>query len=157
MTLTKYLGLTNKEYEVMLQTGGNEAFEKLLLTQQKRQRFRIYQLEFTSDIQTRPFAFQGISALHKAGYEQPPASEYRLVSDSELLCGAELPAGDILEQIFIRYNDDMPDDYHGRSVSPSDVIELYDDERRQYFYCDSAGFAEVKFSPMLALPMKAQA
>jgi len=156
-TLTKHLGLTDKEYEVMLQAGCNEDFEKLLLSQQKRQRFRIYQLEFTSDIQTRPFAFQGIKALHKAGYEQPPASEYRLIHDSQLLCGAELPARYILEQIFIRYNDDMPDDYHGRSVSPSDVIELYDNERRQYFYCDLDDFVEVKFSPMLTLPMKAQA
>lgn len=155
-TLTEYLGLTDKEYEVMLQTGCDEVFEKLLLVQQKRQRFRIYQLDFTNDIQTKPFAFQGIKALHKAGYEQPPASEYRLVHDSELLCSVTLADKEILERVFIRYNDDLPDDYCGRSVSPSDVIELYDNERRQYFYRDLESFAEVKFSPMLALPMKPQ-
>jgi hypothetical protein len=56
---------------------------------------------------------------------------------------------DVLERIFERYNDDLPGDYHGRSVSPSDVVELYDGGGRSYFYCDIAGFAPVKFSPML--------
>ena len=63
----------------------------------------------------------------------------------------------ILEQIYIRYNDNLSDDYHGRSISPSDIIELYDNEKNQYFYCDSVGFTKVKFSPELAFPMKVQA
>ena len=122
----------------------------------EKQRFRIYQLEFTNGDNTKPFAFSGIKALYKAGYEQPPASEYRLVLDSELLYDAALREKDILWEISSRYNVSLPDDYHGRAVSPSDVIELYDKEKRQYFYCDPEDFIEVKFSPVLAMPMQAR-
>lgn len=41
-------------------------------------------------------------------------------------------------------------DYRGRSIAPSDVLELYDESERRYFYCDMAGFLQVKFSPALA-------
>lgn len=43
-----------------------------------------------------------------------------------------------------------PPDYRGRSIAPSDVLELYDESERRYFYCDMAGFLQVKFSPALA-------
>ena len=56
---------------------------------------------------------------------------------------------EVLERIFTRYNDNLPEDYHGRSVSLSDVVELYDDVSRSYYYCDTVGFIQVKFSPML--------
>lgn len=152
--LHEYLGLTQDEYEVFVQGGDVEA---LLLAQRKTQRFRIYQLEFADGEPTKPFAFQGIKALHKAGYEQPPASAYRLVFDAGHPHNAALPEKGVLDQIFGRYNGDLPGDYNGRSVSPSDVIELYDDDTRRYFYCETEGFAPVKFSPALALPLKAQA
>jgi hypothetical protein len=155
-SLPDYLGLSGQEYQEFLSSGIHE-LESLLLAQQKKQKFRIYQLEFTNESQTKAFAFEGIKALYKAGYEQPPAAEYRLIHDSEFKCRADLPDKGILEHIFIRYNDDLPEEYHGRSVSPSDVIELYDDEKRRYFYCDSAGFTKVEFSPALTLPMKVQA
>jgi len=152
--LHEYLGLTEQEYALFLRTG---EMEPILFADCKRQRFRIYQLEFTDGAQTKPFAFLGIKALYKAGYEQPPASEYRLVSDTELLHDAALTDKGILKQIRRRYAGSMPDGYHGRAVSPSDVVELYGNGKRQYFYCDPEDFIEVKFSPVLALPMKAQA
>ena len=36
------------------------------------------------------------------------------------------------------------------ALPPSDVLELYDESERRYFYCDMAGFPQVKFSPALA-------
>ena len=81
---------------------------------------------------------------------------YRLIYDGTLYCRTDTKEEDILETIFKRYNDDLPSDYHGRSVSLSDVIELYDEEYRHYFYCDSSKFVPIKFSPALALPMKLQ-
>jgi hypothetical protein len=98
----------------------------------------------------------GIDALHKAGYEQPPGAEYRFIYEGTLFCDAHQDEWNALEHIYIRFNDEVPGDYHGRSVSPSDVIELYDEQGRRYFYCNSNGFTEVKFSPILALPMKRQ-
>ena len=154
-TLMEYLGLTEQEYSAI---SHGESIERALIEQRTQQGFRIYQLEFTSDIQPKKFAFKGIEALHKEGYEQPPASEYRLVSDSELLHIAGLPIEDVLNRIFSRFSNNLPSDYYGRSVAPSDVIELYGNEGRRYYYCDGKGkFAEVKFSPMLALPLKTQA
>lgn len=154
-SLVDYLGLTEQEYGVYVREN-DIALEKLLLSQRKQQKFRIYQLEFGNDIQPKPFAFMGLEALHKAGYEQPPAAQYRLVYDGTLFCGIERSETDILELLYCRYSEDIPADYHGRSVSPSDVIELHDGQGRRYFYRDLAGFAEVKFSPVLALPMKRQ-
>lgn len=151
--LPQYLGLTDEEYGFYLREG-DAALEQELLRQQRRQHFRIYQLEFGEDAQTKPYAFSGIEALRKAGYEQPPAADYRLVCDSVYLCGRELLEKDILCGIFSRYNDTLPQDYSGRSLSPSDVVELYDNEKRQYFYRDLADFVPVRFSPKFAQPMK---
>ena len=117
-------------------------------------RFRIYQLDFEKDGRTKPFAFKGINALYKAGYQQPPAVEYSLVHDGQLTVPEGLTEQDLLERIFTRYGDALPDDYQGRSVAPSDVVEVYDDERRRYYYRDTSGFVPVRFSPALARPAK---
>ena len=124
-------------------------FQKLLDSQRKMQRFRVYQLDLEHG-ETRAFAFGGIDALHKAGFQQPPAAEYTLVYDGELTCPVGQDERDILERIFARYNQAFPPDYRGRSIAPSDVLELYDESERRYFYCDMAGFPRVKFSPALA-------
>jgi hypothetical protein len=151
-SLPEYLGLTQQEYDAYC--SNTRELEALLLGQQKQQRFRIYQLEFDGGNKTVPFAFTGITSLRKAGYEQPPASEYRLVFDSGFLCAKMLSVKNILNWIFSQYTDCLPNDYPGRRIAPSDIIELYDDEKRRYFYRNKENFAEVKFSPVLALPMK---
>ena len=148
VSLMDYLGLTQEEYDVFLQTDPSVTLQELLDSQRRRQRFRIYQLNL-EDGRTIPFAFSGIDRLHKEGYQQPPASMYQLSYDGELLCAADRQANDVLERVFQQYNNDLPKDYSGRSVSPSDVVELYDNERREYFYRDTDSFVPVKFSPML--------
>jgi hypothetical protein len=152
--LTEYLGLTQQEMADYLRSG--EGLEEQLLAQRKTRGFRIYQLELTPGT-TKPWAFLGIDALRKADHEQPPAADYRLIHDAELLCHRDLSEDAVLERIFMRFNDSLPDDYCGRSVSPSDVIELYNDEGRRYYYRDDkTGFVPVRFSPALALPLKAR-
>ena len=147
--LREYLGLTDLEYAAYLKGDDNEDFRRLMDSSRLCQRFRIYQLDLQSG-KTVPFAFSGIDELHKAGYEQPPAAEYSLVYAGSMMRPSTQTAYDMLERIFVLYNDDLPNDYHGRSVSISDVVELYDDEGRAYYYCDTAGFVPVRFSPMLA-------
>jgi len=149
ISLRDYLGLTEQEYDAYLQTAPGVSFRELLDSQRKTQRFRVYQLDLEHG-ETRAFAFGGIDALHKAGFQQPPAAEYTLVYDGELTCPVGQDERDILERIFARYNQAFPPDYHGRSIAPSDVLELYDESERRYFYCDMAGFPQVKFSPALA-------
>ena len=120
----------------------------------RRCRFRIYQLLFDEGRETIPFAFKGIQELHKAGYEQPPASDYRLVCDSELACPEEWKDMEILEQISAHYGNHVPEGYKGRPLASSDVVELDDETGRRYFYIDGRTFEPVRFSPFLAKPMK---
>ena len=117
-------------------------------------RFRIYQLLFDADRKTIPFAFKGIRDLHKAGYEQPPASEYQLVCDSELACPKDWKDTEILEQISAHYGNRVPESYKGRPLASSDVVELDDETGRRYFYIDGRTFEPVRFSPFLAKAMK---
>lgn len=147
-TLEEYLGFTTEEYASFLQED-EESFTKYLLSQQKRQGYRIYQLDF-SDGKTKKFAFEGMRELKKAGYEQPPASEYALACEDMLLCSREDSEQTCLKRIFDHYNDTLPDGYSGRSMAPSDVVELYDESGRKYFYRDTDSFCPVEFSPMLA-------
>ena len=89
--------------------------------------------------------------MQKAGYEHPPASEYALVYEGTLVC--EVQQDDAIRQKLVaaRYSGELPADYHGRSVSPSTVIEFFDENGRRYFYCDGNDkFLPVKFSPKLA-------
>jgi len=116
----------------------------------RRYRFRIYQLCFDAGQETIPFAFKGIRDLHRAGYEQPPASEYRLVCDSELACPEEWKDTEILEQISAHYGNQVPEGYRGRPLASSDVVELDDGTGRRYFYIDGRTFEPVRFSPFLA-------
>lgn len=113
-------------------------------------RFRIYQLLFDEGRETIPFAFKGIQDLYKAGYEQPPASDYRLVCDSELACPEEWKDTEILEQISAHYGNHVPEGYKGRPLASSDVVELDDETGRRYFYIDGRTFEPVRFSPFLA-------
>ena len=152
-TLEERLGFTNEEQSLLMK-GEEETLFKMLLTQRHQQAFRIYQLRLDNEHPTVPFAFGGIEALRKAGFEQPPAAEYNRVYDGILPYIDGEDEQHRLERIFKRYNDDLPDDYPGRSVAVSDIIELYDEENRQYYYCDADGFCSVKFSPMLAKPLK---
>lgn len=149
MDLCEYLGLTQDEYNALAQIESNSKFEDMMEAQRRRQRFRIYQLTL-SGVKTVPFAFRDISYLHKAGYQQPPAAEYQLVYDGEICCPAEQEEKAVLERIFRRCNDNFPAGYAGRSLSPSDVVELYSDGGRRYFYCNTDGFVQIQFSPLLA-------
>lgn len=154
VSLQAYLGLPDEEYHAFLQPGGNARLAELLNAQRKQLGCRIYQLEFTDTEKTKPFAFSGIDALHKAGFQQPPASEYRLVRDETLYCPKDEPDLAVLERVFDHYNGKLPADYPGRCVAPSDVLELYDAEKRRYYYRDMKQFVPVAFSPLLARPIQ---
>lgn len=147
-SLPEFLGLNAQEFAAYREKGEKE-LEGLLISQRKSQHFRIYQLDLSTG-QVIPFAFKGIQALQAAEYQQPPATAYRVVCDSELTVPVDQEPSKTLEQIKKNYSDTFPAGYEGRSVAPSDVIELYDGNGRQYFYFDHAGsFPAVRFSPAL--------
>ena len=120
--------------------------------EQQLQLFRVYQLDLDG-IKTYPFAFRSVEVMRKAGYQQPPAADHRLVYDGGIHCAKDAEPKDVLERIFIRCNDTFPEGYRGHSLSMSDVVELYDEKNRSYFYCDQSGFVPVQFSSELAKPL----
>jgi hypothetical protein len=154
VSIEEHLGLTPEEYGIYLRQRPDETLQDCLDSQRRLQHYRIYQLDLSGG-KTVPFAFAGIKKMLEKGYEQPPASLYRLVYDGEIFCPSEQSERDVLERIFTRYYDTLPKDFPGRNTALSDVIELYGDSGRIYFYCDVDGFPGVKFSPMLAKPLNA--
>ena len=153
ISLQEYLGLAKAEYELYTRNEASE-LECLLNSQRHCWKFRIYQLDFDGEQKTIPFAFMGIEALYKANYTQPPAVEYRLMCEDTLICPADMLEEQVLDYIFSRYSGKLPEHYHGRSLAPSDVVELYDQGKRSYFYRDKGNFVPVNFSPFFAKPMK---
>ncbi len=113
------------------------------------QRYRIYQLDVSMG-KIIPFAFGGIKLLQDAGYDRPPAGEYRMVHEGEIRCSKTEDTHQRLLRLTELYGDHLPEGYRGRNVAPSDVIELYDDSSRKYYYRDENGFWPVQFSPVLA-------
>ena len=149
LELIDHLGLTQAEYGLFLRQDPAATLQSCLNSQRHCQHYRIYQLDL-SDGKTVPFAFSGIQKMREKGYEQPPASLYRLVYNGTIFCPNEQSEHDVLERIFTGYSDTLPKGFPGRNTALSDVIELHGPSGRSYFYCDVNGFTGVKFSPKLA-------
>jgi len=157
LDLTEYLGLTKEEYQIFL-AQGNRALKDILDSQRVFRRFCIYQL-CLGETQTVPFAFKQLDALRKAGYEQPPAAVYQTVWIAEVCCPKGQNDMEVLGRLFLDFNEHLPEDYRGRPLAPSDVVELDCQGKRTYFYVnDCRDFAPVRFSPFLCkrLPEPAQ-
>ena len=95
----------------------------------------------------------------KAGYEQPPAAAYQTVWSAEVCCPKGQNDMEVLGRLFLDFNEHLPEDYRGRPLAPSDVVELDCQGKRTYFYVnDCRDFAPVRFSPFLCkrLPEPAQ-
>lgn len=129
----------DKIADYMVEQGRVEALrEKLEVMEQMPkqfagQSFEIWQLKDTSEnrpIQFADFAFASLYRLTESRYDKV----------------YEAPAGpdtDTLDKLFTKFNIDHPADFHGHSLSVSDVVVLNDNGRRTAFYCDSWGFKEV--------------
>lgn len=81
-----------------------------------------------------------------------------------IACGNELPAhlyeavhsgefdAERLDDIFYIFNHNFPEDYRGRSMSVSDVLEVINSSGESVFYfCDSVGYKEVEFDKQKAM------
>ena len=145
VSLQEALGLNEREFAAYQK--GTAALRTILEQGRRKQRYRIYQLDLSAG-QVIPYAFKGVQALYEASYQQPPATAYRLVCEEEIDTIEGETSGMILRRIADRYCDDLPHGYRGRSVAPSDVLELYGNDSRRYFYVDQDHkFAPVRFSP----------
>lgn len=83
-------------------------------------------------------------------YDKLGIAEVQPDEEAGFYCPIEHTAENVLEHLFCVFNVCPPKDYSGRSLSVSDVVELFDDKERRYYYCEPAGFQATDFSPMLA-------
>ena len=101
--------------------------------------FSILQLKDTPE--NRAIRFEPFQVLQDKGIELNSA-HYHLIY-SELLTATAAQNPQLLEEIFARFNTQLPDDFKGHSLSVSDVIVVTNGDDIKAHYCDRAGFKEL--------------
>ena len=101
--LKDFMGLTDEEYGLLYPKYPSDRLQSLLDSQRRCQCYRIYQLDLSGG-KTVPFAFAGIKKMRESGYDQPPASMYRLVCDGAIFCPNAQSEDEVLERILTRYS-----------------------------------------------------
>ena len=104
-------------------------------------RIRIYQIDLEKD--SERLAFESLSHMERIhGSREVNSAIYQLTYDGSVECGD-------LEGVFRIFNVAHPEDYRGRSLSVSDVVEVIESDSVDsgFYYCDSFGFAKIAFTP----------
>lgn len=102
--------------------------------------FEIFQLELNDE--TKKLAFKSYDAAISFG-NKIKLSNYRRVYTK--VCEPEV----LLENIYMEFNMNIPEDFTGRSLSVSDVIALHQGEQVYYFYVDLIGFRQLNQNDFL--------
>ena len=97
-------------------------------------RFSIYQLK--GGDATLDYRFEPLDAIRRNGLSVDSANY-------ELVYTAPLTERDNLESIYTRFNIDRPADFHGHSLSVSDIVVLHQAGKDTAHYCDRFGFSQV--------------
>ena len=97
-------------------------------------RFSIYQLKGGDE--TLDYRFEPLDAIRRNSLSVDSANY-------ELVYTAPLTERDNLESIYTRFNIDRPADFHGHSLSVSDIVVLHQAGKDTAHYCDRFGFSQV--------------
>ncbi len=96
--------------------------------------YTVYQIKSREDY--RDYRFEGLDYLEKAGL-----SVNR--ENYEPVYAAPLTPGDTLESIYTDLNLYRPDNFHGHSLSVSDVVVFQEYGKETAHFCDRIGYKEV--------------
>lgn len=96
--------------------------------------FQLYQMKAAPDL--RDYLFTSIEQIHADG-NRIQRSQY------ECVYTGRLPPGESLEDLYVRFNMERPEDFRGRSMSVSDVVVLRQGREETAWYCDRIGFTPV--------------
>ena len=99
-------------------------------------RIRIYQIEMSLDEQN--VAFRPYTEMQEKYSGDIPAELYRMIYEGVV------PTKEF-SVVFYIFNMAHPQDYRGRSLSVSDVIEVVGENCSTFYYVDTIGFREVLF------------
>lgn len=100
--------------------------------------FAIYQLKRTEE--TRDFRFEPLERLQAVGLTVERENYELIYTDGFTKFEG---TRDRLEDLFDRFNNDRPKDFHGHSLSVSDIIALKQSRKLSYHYVDRFDFAEL--------------
>ena len=117
-------------YEAALDTSRAEVREEPA----QEDRFSIYQLKGGDE--ALDYRFEPLDAIRRNGLSVDSANY-------ELVYTAPLTERDNLESIYTRFNIDRPADFHGHSLSVSDIVVLHQGGTDTAHYCDRFGFSQV--------------
>lgn len=97
--------------------------------------YEIFQITDEAD-NKHDIIFESLNNLHKRSFPVD-SRNYKSVYTGILRENEDL------EDLFEKFNVDHPEDFHGRSMSVSDVIVITEDSISRAYYVDSFGFKEV--------------
>ena len=103
--------------------------------------FAIYQLKHTQE--TRDLRFASMNQVLLAG-KTIDREKYELLYIGDLPGKEGQKPGEVLEEIYARFNFMKPEFFTGHSLSMSDIVGLKQNGRITFHYVDSFGFPEVK-------------
>ena len=96
--------------------------------------FSIYQLKGGDE--TRDYRFEPLERLRELGLSVQK-------DNYDLVYSAPLSDRETLEDLFVRFNVERPEDFTGHSLSMSDVIVLRHGEQQSAHYLDRGGYTEI--------------
>lgn len=100
--------------------------------------FAIYQVK--DDDSLREIRFEGLDWLKSIG-RKVERENYDLIYTAPL-DSTDSPEA-VAEQLFYRFNNEHPKDYHSPSMSVSDIVAIRKDGALSCHYCDSFGFQQI--------------
>ena len=109
---------------------------------------KIYQINMGRD--EHRIAFMGSDDFPRfTGNNNIDSSIYDCAFEGKVNCKT-------LEDTYQKFNFDRPENYRGRSMSVSDIVEINDSDTVEngFYFCDTVGFKKVEFEPEKAQPMK---
>lgn len=103
-------------------------------------KIRVYQINRNRD--AHHVAYMPYDLLETMqGNKRINSKIYDMVYDNNVDCSN-------LENVYIMLNINHPSDYHGRSLSVSDIVEVYESDAVPcgFYFCDDIGFKRVEFN-----------
>ena len=103
--------------------------------------YAILQLNHDNE-DTRDMRFMSLDFIERMHGEAPQMDLYDVMYGGTLNTASTDPAI-ICENLFTKFNIDRPEDFHGHSLSVSDVVVLKQQGIVNYYFVDSFGFKEL--------------
>ena len=96
-------------------------------------KFKLYQLKHEN---IRKYGFMDSDFAKEHGLS---LDDYEVTYEGEIESGRYIEG--TLDNIFVKFNINRPEDFHGHSMSVSDIVEI----GGEYWYTDGIGFTKLSY------------